>query len=113
MKHQNYFKRRPRRKRKTIFTGRNIVSLILLSLAAYGAFRYWVDGYDAALCDGAPCESTYSIAAAAIGFFLMFLAVIGAGAVIGFLIAYIRSHRTPQPSPYLSANPDKETDQPD
>ena len=87
-------KKRQKRRRSAVLnlSTKNILSLVLLSLAAYGGFRLWVGNPTEALC-GDNCESMYSLLGWVLGFFLLFAAIIAAGAVVGILVALIRRSR--------------------
>ena len=87
-----HIKRRQKRRSKPLLTTRNIVTLILLSLAVYGAFLFWVGDPSQGQCDG-DCENIYSAAGYILGFFLMILGVIAAGAVVGSLFSFMRRKR--------------------
>ncbi|WP_262692157.1 hypothetical protein [Kordiimonas aestuarii] len=86
-----FIKKRQRSRRKATFLlgTRNIIGLVVLSLVAYAAFRLWVGNPADTMCDG-ECESMYSLFASVLGFFMMFAAVITAGAVIGLVVALMR-----------------------
>jgi len=68
---------------------KHLFGLILLSLVAYGAFRFWVGNPMESLC-GDDCESMYSLATWILGFAIMLGTVILAGAVIGVVVALVR-----------------------
>lgn len=68
---------------------KHLFGLILLSLVAYGAFRFWVGNPLESLC-GDNCESMYSLAGWILGFAIMIGTVILAGAAVGLLVALIR-----------------------
>lgn len=84
-------KKRQKRRRAGAMNLRlkHLFGLILLSLVAYGAFRFWVGNPLESLC-GDNCESMYSMAGWILGFAIMIGGVILAGAVVGLLVAFIR-----------------------
>jgi len=83
-------KRQKRRKAGAVnLRLKHLFGLILLSLVAYGAFRFWVGNPLESLC-GDNCESMYSLAGWILGFAIMIGSVILAGAFIGVLVALIR-----------------------
>ena len=82
-------RQRQRAKKTALLSTRNIFGLIAVMLAAYAAFRLWVGDPTTAICENG-CESLYSLAAWVLGFFILFAAVIAAGAVVGLIIAFIR-----------------------
>lgn len=84
-----YKRQRQREKKTALLSTRNIFGLIAVMLAAYAAFRLWIGDPTTAICEDG-CESLYSLATWVLGFFLLFAAVIAAGAVVGLLIAFIR-----------------------
>ncbi|WP_286830049.1 hypothetical protein [Kordiimonas sp. UBA4487] len=83
-------KRQKRRKAGALnLRMKHLFGLILLSLVAYGAFRFWVGNPMESLC-GDNCESMYSLMGWVLGFAIMLGTVILAGAAIGLLVAFIR-----------------------
>ncbi len=82
-------RQRQRAKKTALLSTRNIFGLIAVMLAAYAAFRLWVGDPTTAICENG-CESLYSLAAWVLGFFMLFAAVIAAGAVVGLLVAFLR-----------------------
>ncbi|WP_417464149.1 hypothetical protein [Kordiimonas sp.] len=82
-------RQRQRAKKTALLSTRNIFGLIAVMLAAYAAFRLWVGDPTTAICEDG-CESLYSLAAWVLGFFMLFAAVIAAGAAVGLLVAFIR-----------------------
>lgn len=83
-------KRQKRRKAGALnLRVKHLFGLVLLSLVAYGAFRFWVGNPMEGLC-GDECESMYSLMGWVLGFAIMIGAVILAGVVIGVLVALIR-----------------------
>jgi H+/Cl- antiporter ClcA len=89
-----FVKKRQRQRRRAAgaVTTRHILGLILLCLAAYAAFRIWVGNPMESLC-GDDCESMHSLLAWVLGFAMIFLAIIAAGAVGGVVLALVRKRR--------------------
>jgi len=95
-------KRQRRRKAATAsFTTKHIIMLIILGLVAYVAFRLWVGNPMEQFC-GDDCEDMYSLLGYVLGFFLLFIGIIAAGALVGVVVALIRKHRTATESDFAS-----------
>lgn len=69
---------------------RNIAVLLLISLGAVLVIYTYFGTQTTGLCDG-PCESLYSTGTIVAAVALMLFGLIGAGALVGMLIAYLRS----------------------
>ncbi|WP_374762802.1 hypothetical protein [Yunchengibacter salinarum] len=97
---------------------KHILMLILVSLVAYGAFRYWVGRPQDSLCDG-PCDPAMDPTLAVGAFFAMLIGVALIGAGLGLVLALIRRSRpTGGLSSYLAppnepAPDESDMDQPD
>jgi hypothetical protein len=103
-------KRQRERARKTRgVTTKHILGLVLLSLAAFAAFKLWVGNPVDALCEG-ECESVHSLFTWVFAFFLMFGGIIAAGAVVGLLVAGLKRLRGPGESAFFT---DPENDSPE
>lgn len=92
MSENSYIKKQQRVRNKPLLTTRNILTLVLLSLAVYAGFYFEYGIVDDGTCEGI-CENQYSLGAWVLGFLMIFAAVIAAGAVIGGIIAAVRWSR--------------------
>lgn len=111
MSENPFIQKRQRSRRKATFLlgTRNIIGLIVLSLVAFAAFRLWVGNPNDVLCEG-ECESLYSLFGWVLGFFLMIAGVAAAGAILGLLIAFIRSRTGNRESAFTRFQADSHAD---
>ncbi|UTW58609.1 hypothetical protein KFE96_17605 [Kordiimonas sp. SCSIO 12603] len=86
MSENQYIKKRKRLRDRPFITTKAILMLVGLSGFIYLGFYSEYGGVNDAACDGA-CESTYSLWTSVFAFLLMFAAIIGAGAIVGVLVA--------------------------
>jgi hypothetical protein len=92
MSDNQYIKRLQRARNKPILTVRNILLLIILSLAVYAGFYFEYGMDDAGACDG-PCENLYSIEAWVLAVAIIFGALIAVAAFVGVVVSLIRRGR--------------------
>ncbi|TNE67148.1 MAG: hypothetical protein EP335_02110 [Alphaproteobacteria bacterium] len=88
-----FIEKRRRQRNKALVTTRRIFGLVALSIAVYGAFRFWIGNPTEELC-GDNCGSMHSWLALALGFAIMFGVIIAAGAIGGVLTSLLRRRRT-------------------
>ncbi len=87
-----FIEKRRRKRAASLFSTRNILGLIMLSLVVYGAFYFWVGNPNEDLC-GDDCGQMHSLMAWVLGFALLFGAIIAAGAVVGTILALVRRNQ--------------------
>ena len=92
MSDNKYIQKRRRVRNKPLITTRNILMLILLSVAVYAGFYFEYGVIDDGTCKDV-CENEYSFWAWVIGFFFIFAAIIAAGALGGGVLAFLRWSR--------------------
>ena len=90
-----HIKRRQKQRDKAFLTTRNIITLIVLSLAVFIGFRVWVGNPSQAIC-GDDCSSYLSLTGWVLGFFMMIGGVVIAGGIVGILLALLRRSRRDQ-----------------
>jgi len=108
MSDNKYIQKRRRARNKSLITTRNILMLILLSVAVYAGFYFEYGVIDDGTCEGA-CENEYSLWAWVLGFFFIFAAIIAAGALGGGILAFLRWSRSRKGdtlSTLLNSSPD-------
>jgi hypothetical protein len=92
MSDNQYIKRLQRARSKPVFTLRNIIMLMILSVVIAGGFYLEYGGLDDGTCEG-PCESLYSLQTWGIAVAMIFGAVILAGSLIGIILSLIKRSR--------------------
>lgn len=92
MSDSHFIKKRQKARARTFLTVRIILGLVLLSGLIAAGFYLEYGGVGDAACTG-ECESQFSLTAWILGFFMIFLGVIAAGALVGGLFAILRWSR--------------------
>ncbi|RMB02813.1 hypothetical protein [Eilatimonas milleporae] len=100
-----FLQRRRRSRNKPFVTLRGVIGLIAVSVAAMLAFRVWVGNPDAGYC-GTDCEGMHSLFAWVLGFAMIFVAVIGAGALAGIALSLLQRRRGTDPFSNLISEED-------
>lgn len=85
-------RQRHRKRRDGFLTTKIIVRLIIISAVLLVLFLNFIGDPTVAICEDG-CESQFSFSAWALGFFMIFGAVIGAAGIVGALIATLKWSR--------------------
>lgn len=105
-----FIKKRQRQRGKSLFTTKNALRLVLVSLLTWGGFLYFVGDPTIGTCVDA-CESEHSLGIWILGFFMIFAGVILFASIIGGIFAFLRWQRGGNENSFSSLmenNPDKE-----
>lgn len=94
-------RQKQRRREGRLFTNKNILRLVFVSAVMLGGFLYFIGDPTTAICEDG-CESTYSLGAWILGFFIIFGSVIGVAALFGIVFAMLKWSRSDSDSTFSS-----------
>lgn len=92
MSENTFIKKRQKERARPFLTLRIILGLIFLSGIIWAGFYFEYGSIGNELCDG-DCENLHSLRASVLGFFMIFIGIIAAGAVVGGLFATLKWSR--------------------